>query len=302
MKNLDQNTTLHVKNEELERLIVAYVKQKSVENLNQLLNHIVTRRVLVPAIVNEKTKRPEPCIIHSSSGDAYLPIYTSINHVPAEPKSHGMMNMPYLNANVLVVKGNPNLAGIAINPFTNNLVLKRELLEKIEEVEAQKKGNANPVNLTEAQYLIFERVTFEKKFLPTQFFADAETFMQKLDTRKGAFLDELFEESYQQKRMYPYLEEDFSVMLLTISERLTVARVEFPAKDIGMGVCQRAFLAWNKQSKTARYFVIEVGQDVNKLGEIDKDLKYISYGQAPVDGAELQRVIDLMSDEVGYTS
>ena len=48
----DPNLTLDVKNEEVEAQIKTYLKEKTGDNLNTLIELIRTRRILVPANVN----------------------------------------------------------------------------------------------------------------------------------------------------------------------------------------------------------------------------------------------------------
>ena len=106
--------------------------------------------------------------------------------------------------------------------------------------------------------------------------------------------------------MYPYLEEDFSIMVLNVSDTLVVARVEFPTKDVSAGVALRAFLAWDGLKNEGRYFTIDMGKEKgsHSLVEVTKELKVIELGAAPVEGTELQRVVDLIQDlgVEGYTS
>ena len=47
-------------------------------------------------------------------------------------------------------------------------------------------------------------------------------------------MDQFFEECYQQKRMYPYLPEDFSVMVMDLSDSLLIVRVDLPVRDMGV--------------------------------------------------------------------
>lgn len=305
-KNIDQNKTVHVQNDELEQLVLAYIKDKTPDNLNKLLNHLTTRRILVPAMQGADPTKPMPCLLKNANGETMLPIFTSLKQTAKAPKSQGIINMPFVAANDIVVKAEGKITGLVINPFTENLIFKPELVQKIAEVEEMKKKGVKQVQMTGAQYAIFERVQYEKVFLPRKFFAEEKLFLTHLSERKEAYLDVLFEESYQQKRMYPYLEEDFSVMVLNVSEDITIIRVEFPNKDIGPGVSLRAFLTWNEATKEARYFTIDAGKEpgTRTFGEVTKDMKLVNYGAAPVDGAELQRVVDLLQpmSESGYTS
>ena len=305
-KQLDPNMTVHVKNEELEQLVQAHVKEQNADSINKLLNYMVTCRVLVPAMKGENPSKPMPCLLQAGNGVTLLPVFTSLKQTEKAPKSHGILNMPFVGANDMVAKSNGKISGIAINPFTDNVVLKAELVQKIAEVEEMKKKGMKQVKMTGAQYAVFERVQFEKGFLPKKFFGEEKQFLLHLDERRETYLDVLFEESYQQKRMYPYLEEDFSVMVMTISEDLMVARVEFPNKDMAPGVSLRAFLAWNDKMKEARYFTIDMGKEPGSklFAEVTKEMKVVNLGEAPVDGTELQRVVDLVEHTGigGYTS
>lgn len=286
-----------LENNELEQLIHTYIEEKTGDNLNQLLNHLTTRRILLPAAVDEKTKKPLPALIKSKEGETFQPVFTSAEQTKAAPNSMGLLNMPYTSVNEMVAKANEQVRGVVINPFSDNLMLRRELILKIQEVEEMKKQGAKQVRMSEEQYVIFERVVFEKNFLPKTLFAQGRDFFRQLEERKAGYLDELFEESYQNKRMYPYLEEDFSVMFLEVSEKLTVARIEFPNRDLGPNVSLRAFLTWDEAKQEARYFTIGLGaeQGSREFGEVNKELKFVSCGEAPVDGAELQRVVELVT-------
>lgn len=294
-KPADPNLTIDVKNDELEERIEVYGKEKNAENLNLLVDRLVTCRVLVPARLNEK-KQPVPCFIKGSTGEYYLPFYTSKLQIPKEPKSAAIMNMPYLAVNQMAVKEKTKVSGVVVNPFTTNFVIKTPLLEKIELAKQTKKP------LTEEQYVLVARRIFESQYLPKKFFEEKEAFVNTLNDEKEAYIDRLFEESYQNKRLYPYLEEDFSVMFMDISDELLVIRVDMPTRDISMASCLRVFLAWNKINKNGRYFTIEKSNGNNILGEFMADNSHQNYGEAPVEGAELQKILDLIQDTKHHTS
>ncbi len=305
-KKMDPSMTIQVNNDELEELVVTHITEKTADSLNKLLNHISTRRVLLPAMQGKDPKKPLPCLLQTPTGEKLLPIFTSLKQTEKAPKSQGIINIPFVAANDMVAKSNGEISGIVINPFTENLIFKSELVQKIAKVEEMKKKGVKQVKMTGAQYAVFERVQFEKGYLPKKLFEGGKGFLELLAQRKEAYVDILFEESYQQKRMYPYLEEDFGVMVMMISDTLTVARVEFPNKDVAAGVSRRAFLTWNDATGEARYFTIDMGKEpeAQVFLEVTKDLKIVNLGAAPVDGAELQRVVDLVqaAGEGGYTS
>lgn len=299
-KPLDPKLTPDVKNGEVEAQIKVYLQEKTGENLNRLIELIRTRRILVPANADDKNK-PLPCLIESPENTKYLPIYTSREHVPREPKSTGLVNMPYLMANQMVAAQKESVEGIVLNPFTDNLVFKRPLIEKIEEVEKVRKSGVQQktMQLTPEQYVLFERKQFEFGHIPKRFFEQGKAMLDELCEKKEIYIDEFFEESYQQKRMYPYLPEDFSVMVMDISEELLVVRVDLPNRDMGIPSCYRVYFSWNSSTDTGRYFTIERTQDagVHLLGEFGRDWKHIDHGAAPAEGAELQRVLDLIQEQ-----
>lgn len=296
-KPVDPDFTLDVKNEEAEALIDRYLNEKTGENLNSLIRVLRTRRIIVPANVSDD-KKPVPCLISSPEHGMFLPVYTSKEQIPKEPKSAALVNMPFLAANNMVYQQGEKVAGMVINPFGQNLIFKRALVEKIEEVEKMHRQKAEPkkMQLTQEQYVLFERKQFEFGMLPKRFFEKGKEMMDALCEQKETYIDQLFEESYQQKRMYPYLPEDFSVMVMNISEELLMVRVDLPSKDMGVPSCFRVYLAWNAVEGTGRYFTVERTQDPGRhsLGELRADWKHVSFGPAPAEGAELQKILELL--------
>ena len=201
-------------------------------------------------------------------------------------------------------KKETKLDGVVFNPFSNNLIFKRPLVEKIETVEkARREGKkAKTVQMTEQQYVIFERIQFEHVFFPTKMYEGGQEFIDRLSDEKEQYIDELYEESYQQKRLYPYLSEEFSVMAMDISEKLLMIRIDMPNRDLGEASCYRIYLAWNSVDRKGRFFTIEKGASGSVLGEITSDWKHANYGAAPVEGAEISRLLELMENEKTHTS
>ena len=304
---VDPNLTLDVKNEKLEELVKQYTDEKNADNLNALIEELRKCRRLVPANINEE-KKPVPCMLNSKDKGMYFPVYTALKQIPQSPRSEAIINMPYLAVNEMTAQQQENLGGVAINPFTDNLIFKMPLVLRIQEVEKKRgelaKQGGEPkkktLQLTPEQYLQFERRQFEFGFLPKRFFEQGQTFMDELCEKKEEYIDQLFEEAYQEKRRYPYLPEDFSVMVMNIAEDLLIVRVDLPAQDMAAPSCLRIYLAWNEVAGSGRYLTIETVKDAKerKLGELTLDWKKVDHGVAPVEGAELQYVIDLLQDKL----
>ncbi len=304
---VDPNLTLDVKNEKLEELVKQYTDEKNADNLNALIEELRKCRLLVPANINEE-KKPVPCMLNSKDKGMYFPVYTALKQIPQSPRSEAIINMPYLAVNEMTAQQQENLGGVAINPFTDNLIFKMPLVLRIQEVEKKRRELAKQggepkkktLQLTPEQYLQFERRQFEFGFLPKQFFEQGQAFMDELCEKKEEYIDQLFEEAYQEKRRYPYLPEDFSVMVMNIAEDLLIVRVDLPAQDMAAPSCLRIYLAWNEVAGSGRYLTIETVKDSKerKLGELTLDWKKVDHGVAPVEGAELQYVIDLLQDKL----
>jgi len=304
---VDPNLTLDVKNEKLEELVKQYMDEKNADNLNALIEELRKCRLLVPANINEE-KKPVPCMLNSKDKGMYFPVYTALKQIPQSPRSEAIINMPYLAVNEMTAQQQENLGGVAINPFTDNLIFKMPLVLRIQEVEKKRRELAKQggepkkktLQLTPEQYLQFERRQFEFGFLPKRFFEQGKAFMDELCEKKEEYIDQLFEEAYQEKRRYPYLPEDFSVMVMNIAEDLLIVRVDLPAQDMAAPSCLRIYLAWNEVAGSGRYLTIETVKDSKerKLGELTLDWKKVDHGVAPVEGAELQYVIDLLQDKL----
>ena len=304
---VDPNLTLDVKNEKLEELVKQYTDEKNADNLNALIEELRKCRLLVPANINEE-KKPVPCMLNSKDKGMYFPVYTALKQIPQSPRSEAIINMPYLAVNEMTAQQQEKLGGVAINPFTDNLIFKMPLVLRIQEVEKKRRELAKQggepkkktLQLTPEQYLQFERRQFEFGFLPKRFFEQGQTFMDELCEKKEEYIDQLFEEAYQEKRRYPYLPEDFSVMVMNIAEDLLIVRVDLPAQDMAAPSCLRIYLAWNEVAGSGRYLTIETVKDAKerKLGELTSDWKKVDHGVAPVEGAELQYVIDLLQDKL----
>ena len=297
----DEDNTIDIKNYVLRERLDKYLEKQDASSFNDLMNCITASRILLPANLNEKNE-PTPCLISRKEGERFLAIYTNKEHIPPHAKYQAIVNIPYVAINHMAADPKTSVVGIVINPFTNNLIFKPELLKKVEEVEKakQEKPKQKVMKLTPEQYVKFERHQFEAYFLPGKLYAGGQDFVDALCEKREMYIDELYEESYKEKRMYPYLEEDFSVMPMNITQDQLIIRVDMPQKDIIQGLCYRVYIAWNRKTRKGGYFMIEAGKgpDLFELGEITPDKKQIEHGEAPVEGAELQTIIDLLNGEV----
>lgn len=315
---------MNIDNSKILELINVYKENKNADNLNMLINVLVESTLFIPAIIREGEKTPAPKLMKTNEGDMYLGILTDKEQLPEDQREGVLLVVPYLVANKMAVNPVDNIKGIAINPFTDNFIIQRPMLERIEEVEQKKKelkeageaaelsglgglgevitdenGNKS-LKMNEKQYNQFERTQFEVGYIPGQLFTNGQEFIDKLLADRETCIDEMYEDSYREKRMYPFLPEDFSVMPMTLSETLTVIRVDMPEKDILFGNAFRVYICWDSEKKEGRYFRITKGKEKGQilLEEVKSDKKVSIIGDAPVEGTELKTITDL----IGYSN
>lgn len=285
--------TMEITNDRLEAAIKDYAADRTKENLSAILNLLRPTKLLVPAML-KAPDQPTPCFLKNNSGDQFLVVYTSKAQIPEEPKSQAILSMPFPACNNIVVKPELELTGMVINPFSDNLILKKELIQKLHEAD-QKAGQMKQIKMTPEQFNVFVKKQVEFGVLPKRLFTEGADFVEKLCEEKESFVNQIFAETYKEAKLYPYTENDYSVMALDIAEDLTLVRVDLPEKGLVPPLCYRIYITFNPQTKKAGYYTIEMTKekDVRLLGQMQPDGKHTDYGEAPVEGAELQKIMDL---------
>lgn len=300
---MEEKTTMEITNDRLEQAIKDYIADRTKEGLTEVLNLLRPTLLFVPAML-KAPNQPTPCFLKNSNEEQFLVVYTSKEQIPEEPKSQAMLRMPFPACNNIVVQPELNLTGMVINPFSDNLVLKKELVEKLHEAD-QKAAQMKQIKMTPAQFHVFVKKQVEFGILPKRLFTEKEEFVTKVCDEKEALINQIFSETYKEPKLYPYTESDYSVMALDIAEDLTLIRVDLPERDMEAPLCYRIYMTFNPLTKKAGYYTIEMGSEKNTriLGEFGEDGKHINHGEAPVEGAELQKIMDLARGESeGLTS
>ena len=291
---MEEKMTMEITNDRLEEAIKEYAADRTKENLTTVLNLLRPTKLFVPAML-QAPDRPIPCFLKNSNEEQFLVVYTSKAQIPEEPKSQAMLNMPFPACNNIVVKPELKLAGMVINPFSDNLVLKTELVQKLHEVDeqaAKRAAQMKQVKMTPAQFQVFVKRQVEFAVLPKRLFTEKQEFINKLCDEKEAFVNEIFAGVFKEPKLNPYTEND-------IAEDLTLIRVDLPEKGLVPPLCYRIYLTINPKTGKAGYYTIEMSKekDVRMLGELLEDGKHIDHGVAPVEGAELQKIMDLARGE-----
>ena len=293
---MDEKVTMEITNDRLEEAIKEYAAERTKENLSTVLNLLRPTKLFVPAML-KAPDQPMPCFIKNNSGEQFFVAYTSKMQIHA---SQALLSMPFPACNNIVVKPELKLNGMVINPFSDNLVLKIELIQKLHEAD-QKVPQMKQVKMTPQQFNVFVKKQVEFGVMPKRLFAETDTFVERLCGEREAFVNEIFAETYKEAKLNPYTEADYSVMALDIAEDLTLIRVDLPEKGMIPTLCYRVYITVNPQTKKAGYYTIEMTKekDVHMLAQILPSGKREEIGEAPVEGAELQKIMDLARYEEG---
>ena len=269
---MEEKTTMEITNDRLEEAIKDYAADRTKEKLTAVLNLLRPTKLLVPAML-KAPDQPTPCFLKSGTGEQYFVVYTSKEQMANAPKSQALLSMPFPACNSVAVKPELNLSGMVINPFTDNLVLKIELIQKLHEADEKMAKQPKQIKMTPQQFQAF-------------------------------VINELFASAFKEPKLYPYTEDDYSVMALEISEDLTLIRVDLPDKGLVPPLCYRIYITYNPLKDEAHYYTIEMTKekDVRLLGGVTEDAKHVSYGNAPVEGAELQEIMNLAKNPGELTS
>lgn len=308
--DLDPQSTIEVKNPEVDALIDKFTEDKSNENLTALINQLEKSRVLLPGKLVDG-KMPIPLTVNTADGEVLQPIFTDKGKMEKAPKSDVIINYSFAGVINTVLEKGPDISGIAINPFGKTVVFKRELVEKIREVMKQKEealkaiqatpgglnaeivegpdGVGAKIKFTESQYIAFERKRFESVYLPSKLYEKGQELIDRLSRDREVCVDEMFEESFVEKRMYPYLLDEFKVMFMGLTDELDVVSIAMPKRDMQSGIAETIFLSWNKVTKEGHYYAIVGGaaktdRDILEVAQTGES-KYI--GEAPEEGTEI---------------
>lgn len=320
--NMNNMANIGNETKKTEQLIQIYKEDAVQENLRALIHQMKKSIFLVPAMlpdtpevreVKQKVKEnpgekinlpkgvaPMPAILNNQKGEMFFPIYSSPRQVPKEPKADLLMHMPFLACCRMAMDERLGAQGLALNPFTDNLMFKKNLLDAIQK-EGELPAGAKQVRLTPQQMQVRMRQKAEFHDFPARVFGEGAEFVHKLCDEKEALVHEIYQKAYGQQDLYPYDESSFFVMALNISEELLLVQVDLPDAKQPAQLCFRIYVTLNPKNGNARYFTVEKGKgkDERNLGEVGSDGRHIDHGEAPAEGAEIQRIMDIINAPSG---
>ena len=76
----------------------------------------------VPVRMTNQTK-PAPIVLKNDKGEQFFAVFTGKGQIPENQRFPAMMYLPFKECAKMAAKKESGLAGIVLNPFTDNLVL-----------------------------------------------------------------------------------------------------------------------------------------------------------------------------------
>lgn len=310
------------KKKELNDAMDAFVADQSQENKVRMVNALVRSVVVIPGVFPPgtdlsklpkpgapgmkvtlpKEMQPMPAAIRNKEGETFLPAYTAPEELPKEPKPLVVLNMPFMALATMALR-NPEIVGIAVNPYKQNILLKEPLLKALKEDEERKKAagagsgapQGTPPPMNPAQAKAFFRRKVEAELIPAELRKDPKTFTDRLCAEEGSFIRSIYEKVYKNPSDCPYGADDMSVMALGIREDLLLIRLDLPSVPKGALNAERCYILYSEETGRFDYYMIEKTPQngVLKIGRVKPDGSYEEIGEAPSSGAELQRMLDL---------
>lgn len=311
-KHMEEDPALQTDNGILEEAVSAFAQDHSRDNLIRLMVNIREARLLVPVDapdnLNEREKElfkngdplPDgkepvlhPILVENQEHEVFAPAYTSGEQIEAIERYPVILNVDF--AEVMRIASVPELktSGILLNPDTDKLILHPEFLDAIRRLndaveEENKKQQSAPqtVRMTQEQFVDFARKNTEHALIPQALFADAKTFMQKLDQEGRSYICSFYRQPFSDRIPCPYSEKDFDLMTLDVDDETQVASLDLPKPQTD-NCCESVFAVYNPKTSEARYFMAE------KLGDSLRLAEMTDGGHVTVITDELQSGVEL---------
>ncbi|MGN0482475.1 MAG: SseB family protein [Lachnospiraceae bacterium] len=293
-----------------------FTADKTHEHMLDIMRQIRMSMVMVPATfpeegdvnrLKEANGKPvavppgtkfQPQLIKNKKDEKYLPIFTDPAQIPKEQEYPTIVTMPFLECAAMTNMKKEIIKGIALNPFTENILFQQELLEAMLLAEKELQGQ-RVVPVSQQNYHRLVRHRAEHVELPQAVHSGGQKFIQTLEKEAEPMILSLYRKGYDEKMTCPYSEDDFSIMSLNIGEDLELTRIDLPHKHLAKEIAIRVYLTVNPQTNQTGYFLIEGAEEKNtfQLSKILADGTYQVLQEAPGEGTELQTVIDLARAE-----
>lgn len=301
-----------IDNAALEEAIAVFREDKEKDSYVRVMEILEKSMVLVPSMPLEKPT-PElieqlqagkpipfpkdakivPCLLKKETGEQALPIFTSLDQIPPERKSPAVIAMPFMSCVAMFMENQDKVAEVVINPFTEMMILTRSILE-VANKRRKAAAEVKTVQLTKEQFRNFAHNRVALYLLPKYLFENGFKGLEELQREEGALLMRFYEEVYPKGEACPYRENDFSLMILNITDNIQLTRLDMPDETEKKRLCYRAYAVWKRDTEEVLYYALESTQDGKVIARVTADGGHEILESAPDNGAEIEAIMRLL--------
>ncbi|MBO5245977.1 MAG: SseB family protein [Eubacterium sp.] len=286
-----------VQMKEIETLLEQYKTGMTAEQSAELLKKMKDVRFIVPVTFPQddtleamkeelartgkpvrlpKDARPIPVLIQNPNKEHFLAVYTSLAQLPQDKRHNGVIEMQFEACMNYAKNSKSPVYGVVVNPFSNNFVVRPRKEQEV----------------TPAQFHMLARKNVEYVLFPHTIYTKGKEYFDTVDEE---VLYQYFKDQYRDKIELPYTTDDFEVMQLGVHPQLDMIHISMPTKKVVEGGCLRIYVTWHKEKECAGYYMVMRGKEADdrQFMYMNNEGKMSDLGAAPVESAEMQRVIEL---------
>lgn len=308
--------------EKLEALVTEFAGSRDKDAFVKMMEELEKAVVIIPAqapanmtdemkeaakageqIKITKEFQPIPNLLMKTDGTKVLPMFTSMSKIPEDKKTEMVMRIPFSGCVKMAMNNADKIQEFAVNPFSDNVTLTKALIEMADKrfrQLAEAAQQPKTIQMTEKQFHGFAHMRVSFELLPKYFFNAKEKAFEELREQQEKLVYNMYEAVYPKNRVVPYMEDDFSVMTLSLSDTLQITRIDMPDHYTGKDLPVRIYITWENQSKIG-YFVIARGDARNKIpnhiARIYQDGKFDRLGPVPDNGNEIETIVDFLKEQ-----
>lgn len=297
-----------VKNPKVVNALEILAQNSTGENFNKLMRELVNSYVIVPSDVQTIGGKniSFPTVVGNEEGKVFQPVFTDMDNLKQGTKARLISAAEFVSVMAMVVKQHElttkepgdiePISGIVVNPGTHNITIPVELLDQACH------SLSKPMKIDEVQYEIIARCNFEQNVLPKLFHGERNEFLKSLASSKEEYLNRLFEQSYENKKVYKYSAADFKVTFEEAKLEYRMARIDMPGERNIVGTAPFVYTVLNTQDGSTYYFAF-VNEAPNKEGaqksiiEVTADRKAFKRGYMTREGHEKEAVLKLLAGD-----
>lgn len=234
-----------------------------------------------------------PCLLKKETGEQALPIFTSVAQIPPEKMSPSVVAMPFMSCVAMYMANQDKVAEIVVNPFSELMILTRSILE-VADKRRKAATEIKTVQLTREQFQNFAHNRVALYLLPKYLFTNGLQGLEEFQREEGALMMRFYEQVYPKETGCGFRAEDFSLMILNLTDNIQLTRLDMPDAVNKKGMCYRVYAAFKRDTEEVSYYALEYTKDGKFIAKVTKDGKHEIVEPAPDNGAEIEAIMNLL--------